>query len=238
VDVDRGQIVAVEALARWQHPERGLLTPAEFIGMAEETGLIIPLGTWVLEEACRQYARWRPGAPQARALELSVNLSARQAARPDFPATVEHILAANRMKPYNLCLEITENVLMEATRPTIANLGALRELGVHLAIDDFGTGYSSLGYLKHFKVDSFKIDRSFTGGLERDPRDAAIVAAVVTLAHTLGLTAVAEGVETVQQLERLRKLRCDFAQGHYFGTAQPAGAFGDAVENRFAQTPG
>src|SRR5213593_1857018 len=152
---DRG-IAAVEALARWQHPTRGLLAPAEFITLAEESGLIVPLGIWVLEEACRRYAEWRAGRPDEWPLLLTVNLSARQISRPDFSQIVERTLALNGMNPSDLCLEITESVLMDAARSTITTLGALREIGVRLAIDDFGTGYSSLNYLKRFKVDFLK----------------------------------------------------------------------------------
>ena len=229
VRVEDRRIVAVEALARWQHPTRGLLAPAEFIALAEETGLIVPLGIWVIEEACRRYAEWRAARPDEWPLLLTVNLSTRQIRQPDFSQVVERALARNRMNPSDLCLEITESVLMEAAGPTITTLEALREIGVRLAIDDFGTGYSSLSYLKRFKVDFLKVDRSFMQGLCSDPEDSAIVAAIVTLAHALRLTVVAEGVETAKQLEQLRALGCDLAQGNYLAPARPPEALDYAV---------
>jgi len=229
VRVEDRRIVAVEALARWQHPTRGLLAPAEFIALAEETGLIVPLGIWVIEEACRRYAEWRAARPDEWPLLLTVNLSTRQIRQADFSQVVERALARNRMNPSDLCLEITESVLMEAAGSTITTLEALREIGVRLAIDDFGTGYSSLSYLKRFKVDFLKVDRSFMQGLCSDPEDSAIVAAIVTLAHALRLTVVAEGVETAKQLEQLRALGCDLAQGNYLAPARPPEALDYAV---------
>jgi diguanylate cyclase (GGDEF)-like protein len=225
------RIAALEALVRWQHPERGLLPPAEFIPVAEETGLIAPLGAWVLEEACRQSARWQQAAPEGPPLRIAVNVSVRQLDVPQFEEAVRSVLAETGIDPMTLSLELTETVLMEAAPPTLATLRRLRELGVRLAIDDFGTGYSSLSYLKRFQVDTLKVDRSFVKGLGVDPEDSAIVAAVVSLAHNLGLSAVAEGVETTKQLNHLRLLDCDLAQGYYFAYPQPA----EAVEKLFSR---
>ena len=232
VRLDDQRIGALEALVRWQHPKKGLLSPAEFIPVAEETGLIAPLGLWVLEEACRQSARWQRAAPEAPPVRIAVNLSVRQLALPQFEEAVRSILAETEIDPMSLSLELTETVLMEAAPATLAILGRLREMGIRLAIDDFGTGYSSLSYLKHFPVDTLKVDRSFVKGLGVDPEDSAIVAAVVGLAHTLGLSAVAEGVETEGQLKHLRLLECDLAQGYYFAHPQPA----EAVEKLFSRT--
>jgi diguanylate cyclase (GGDEF)-like protein/PAS domain S-box-containing protein len=222
VRAGNGQIAGVEALVRWEHPEKGLLGPGEFISVAEETGLIEPLGSWVLHEACLQYGRWQAGAPEGPPLVMAVNLSARELGRQGFVERVAETLAAVPMDPTGLCLEITETVLMEATPSALSALHELRKIGVSLAIDDFGTGYSSLTYLKRFQVDSLKVDRSFVDGLGRDPEDTAIVTAVVALAHALGLSTVAEGVESHEQLEQVQSLGCDFVQGYYFAPPQPA----------------
>jgi diguanylate cyclase (GGDEF)-like protein/PAS domain S-box-containing protein len=222
VRLDDERITSLEALVRWNHAERGLLPPEEFIPVAEETGLIGPLGSWVLEEACRQAGGWFPSARAEDAPAVTVNISAGQLARPDFEDTVVRILAETRLDPTRLTFEITETILMERAPSILDVLGRLREIGVHLAIDDFGTGYASLNYLKQFPVDALKVDRSFVDGLGRDPEDSAIVAAVVGLAHARGLSAIAEGVETRQQLEQLRRVGCDLGQGFYFARPQPA----------------
>jgi diguanylate cyclase (GGDEF)-like protein/PAS domain S-box-containing protein len=222
VDIDDGRIRSVEALVRWDHPERGLLLPEEFIPVAEETGLIGPLGSWVLEEACQQASTWCPSTPEGTAPSISVNLSAGQLARPDFEDTVARVLDETRVDSSRLIFEITETVLMERAPSILDILRRLREIGVHLAIDDFGTGYSSLHYLKRFSVDALKVDRSFVKDLGSNLDDSAIVGAVVSLAHSLGLFAIAEGVETKKQLSQLRRLGCDLAQGFYFAPPQPA----------------
>ena len=217
VALDSGEVEGVEALVRWQHPTRGLLEPKEFIALAEETGLIVPIGSYVLHEACRQAQRWRAAGPGGAPLGMNINLSARQFARPSLPGLVAEVLAETGVDPASIWFEITESVLMEDAESTTAALAQLKALGVSLAIDDFGTGYSSLAYLKRFPVDKVKVDRAFVDGLLGDPEDAAIVAAVVNLAHNLDLRAVAEGVETAEQAARLRDLGCDLGQGFYFG---------------------
>jgi diguanylate cyclase (GGDEF)-like protein/PAS domain S-box-containing protein len=237
VRLDDGQIRSVEALVRWDHPERGLLPPEEFIPVAEETGLIGPLGSWVLEEACRQAATWSPSAQADDAPAITVNLSARQLARPDFEDTVARILEETSLDSTRLMFEITETVLMEQAPYILGVLGRLRDIGVHLAIDDFGTGYSSLNYLKRFPVDALKVDRSFVDGLGRDPEDSAIVAAVVDLAHARGLSAIAEGVETKEQLKQVRRVGCDMAQGYYFARPQPADDLAEMFGLRDALAP-
>jgi diguanylate cyclase (GGDEF)-like protein len=224
VRLDSQRVEGMEALVRWEHPQRGLLAPAAFVPVAEETGLIADLGEWVLEEACRQSVRWENRTMGRRAVTISVNLSARQLARPAFEESLRRILEETGAEPTNLALEITETLLVDAAAPTLATLQRLRELGVHLSIDDFGTGYSSLSYLKQFEVDSLKVDRSFVRGLGRDPQDSSIVTAVVNLAHGLGLTAVAEGVETESQRVWLHDLGCDLGQGFHFSPPRPAEA--------------
>jgi diguanylate cyclase (GGDEF)-like protein len=214
--------VGAEALVRWQHPERGLVGPEEFIGLAEETGLIVPIGTQVLREACLQARRWRAAGPDGSPLCIKVNLSARQFAHPGLVALVAGILAESGVDPASVYLEITESVLMEDAESMCAHLRELKALGVSLAVDDFGTGYSSLLYLRRFPVDELKVDRTFVAGLLGNPEDQAIVAAIVTLAHSLGLRAVAEGVESTGQLTRLLELGCDLGQGYHFGRPMPA----------------
>jgi diguanylate cyclase (GGDEF)-like protein/PAS domain S-box-containing protein len=216
VDLASGAITGFEALIRWEHPTRGLLGPGAFIPLAEETGLIVGIGEWVLHEACTEAARW------SRPLTLSVNLSARQLAQPDLVATVRRALAETGIDPATLCLEITESAVMESGAATTAQLRALKSLGVQLAIDDFGTGFSSLAHLRRFPVDMLKIDGTFVAGLGNEPQDASIAAAVISLAHALDLKTVAESVETDGQLEILRGLGCDLGQGHLFARPAPA----------------
>ncbi|HEY3240413.1 MAG TPA: EAL domain-containing protein [Acidimicrobiia bacterium] len=222
VDLAEEATTGVEALVRWQHPTLGLLPPSEFIDVAEETGLVVPLGDWVLREACRELARRDPNANPG-GLRLSVNLSARQLGVPELIDTVRNTLNETGLDPSRLCLEITESVLMDDVGSSIEALLDLKALGVRLAIDDFGTGYSSLSYLRRFPVDVVKLDRSFVAGMGVDPAATAIVAAVVNLAHALGIVVVAEGVETEAQLVALRALRCDRAQGYYWNRPLPAG---------------
>ncbi len=220
ISLEEGRCVGAEALVRWQHPKRGLVPPTEFISLAEDTGLIVELGAWVLEEAARQSARWQ--LERDEPFLVSVNLSARQLAQPDLVERVSDALARTGASASNICLEITESVLMDDADATISAIERVRSLGVRLSIDDFGTGYSSLGYLKRFPVQVVKIDRSFVDGLGTDAGDTAIVSAVVGLAHALGMRAVAEGVETPEQLQELVDLGCDEAQGYFFAPPQPA----------------
>ena len=221
-DIASGLCVGAEGLVRWQHPERGLIPPGEFITLSEETGLITAIGTWVLDQACAQAAAWLRDRKVDAPFSVSVNLSARQLAQVDLVERVAESLERHGLPPGVLCLEITESVLMEDAEWSIGSIRALRNLGVKLSIDDFGTGYSSLGYLKRFPVDTVKIDRSFVDGLGTDPEDSAIVAAVISLGHALGLEVVAEGVETEQQLAELNALGCESAQGFLFAPPQPA----------------
>jgi diguanylate cyclase (GGDEF)-like protein/PAS domain S-box-containing protein len=219
VDTSTGQLVGVEALVRWQHPERGLLSPAEFVPIAEETHLIVPLGGWVLLEACRQGAEWSARYPD-RPLKLSVNVSPKQLSRPQLIDDVADALSRTGMPAANLCIEMTESILMGDADFFLEALLGLKLLGVTIAIDDFGTGYSSLAYLRRYPIDVLKIDKGFVDGLdEDDPRSAAVMAAVVGLAHALGVVALAEGVETESQLALLRQLGCDQCQGDLFARA-------------------
>ena len=229
ISIPDGRCVGAEALVRWQHPERGLVAPMEFIGLAEETGLVVPLGRWVLEEACGQAARWCAERTELDQFQVSVNLSGRQLGHPELVEQVASALERASVDPGLLCLEITESVLMDDVDATIATLARLKALGVKLSIDDFGTGYSSLGYLKRFPVDFVKVDQSFVGGLGTDPEDSAIVAAVVSLGHALDLRVVAEGVETELQLSELAALGCDQAQGYLFAPPQPALELHDTI---------
>ena len=223
VELSTGRCVGGEALLRWQDPELGLVSPDAFIGLAEETGLIIPVGEWALAEACRTVARWEQVGLLGADFTMSVNLSARQVAQADLAEKVRAVIERSRPTASRMCLEITETVLMEESSVEI--MRALRDLGLTLSIDDFGTGYSSLGYLKRFPVDSVKVDRSFVDGLGTDGEDSAIVAAVVSLGHALGLTVVAEGVETSGQLRALMELGCDRAQGYWFSGPRSASEF-------------
>ena len=215
VELATGRVAAAEALARWAHPERGPVPPAEFIPLAEDTGLIVPLGRWVLDEACRQARAW--AEEHADPPVVAVNLSARQFQHPDLVEDVAEALLRSGLSPRLLELELTESAVMADPEAAVATLRQLKGLGTGLAIDDFGTGYSSLGYLRRFPLDLLKIDKAFVAGLGRIAEDAAIVEAVVGLAHTLGLRVVAEGVETADQAARLRGLGCELAQGYLFG---------------------
>ena len=222
VRVADGLAVGCEALLRWDHPDQGLVPPTRFISVAEESGLIIPIGAWVLEECCRQVARWEQMGLAGPAASIEVNLSARQVDHPDLVGSVERALRDSGVAPDRVVLEITESALMDDARSALRVLQRLKDLGVSLAIDDFGTGYSSLGYLQQFPLDVLKIDKSFVAGLGTEPGGAEIVAAVVGLAHALGLRVVAEGVETHRQLAALQDLGCDFAQGYLFSPPVPA----------------
>lgn len=222
VDLASGRIIGLEALLRWQRPEHGLVSPGEFIPLLEETGLIVPVGEWVLHAACRQGRMWQQaGLPPIR---IAVNLSALQFRQPDLVGMVARILAETGLDPssHELELELTESLLMRNVEKTAATLHRLHEMGVKLSIDDFGTGYSSLSYLKRFPLNSLKIDQSFVRDLSSNPDDAAIVSAIIALGHGLKLSVIAEGVETTEQLAYLRELKCDEMQGFLFSRPIPA----------------
>jgi diguanylate cyclase (GGDEF)-like protein/PAS domain S-box-containing protein len=221
IDLADGSIVGFEALVRWQHPERGLISPADFIPIAEATGLIVPLGRWVLTEATRQAAAWA-ALGGGRPLTMNVNVSVRQFDRSDLPAVVAEVLAETGLPAAQLCLEMTESVLMTDTEDNLEQLIRLKQLGVCLAIDDFGTGYSSLAYLRRFPVDTLKIDRSFVERICEQREDAALVSTIVQLSRSLGMSTVAEGIETSCQLQALREIGCELAQGFHFSRPVPA----------------
>ncbi|HEX9970187.1 MAG TPA: EAL domain-containing protein, partial [Acidimicrobiales bacterium] len=235
VSLETVSIVGLEALVRWRHPERGMMPPAEFIPLAEETGLIIPLGKWVLEEACRQVKVWHDAFPSPTPLVVTVNLSARQFQQPDLCDQVAQVLAKTGISPQQLCLEVTESVMMDDVDAATIMLRKLKELGPCLAIDDFGTGYSSLSYLKRFPVDFVKIDKSFIDDLAEGAVDAEIVRAVIRLAAAIGMRTVAEGVETEDQLRRLRNMGCPLVQGYYLARPQPADAIDVLLQERIKQ---
>jgi diguanylate cyclase (GGDEF)-like protein/PAS domain S-box-containing protein len=216
-----GEITGLEALVRWRHPERGTLDPADFVSIAEDSGLIEPIGRWVQERACRQALAWHQLRPDSRPFDVAVNLSARQVSHRDLPATVEEIIARTGLDPVHLRLEITESVLVEESATAISSLHALNELGVRLVLDDFGTGYSSLAYLNRFPFHALKIDRSFVEALGIEQEPTAIVEAIIGMARALSLEVIAEGVESEVQLSELRRLGCDYAQGHLFHPAMP-----------------
>ncbi len=219
IDLSTGTVVGVEALIRWRHPELGMVPPARFIPVAEESGLIVPIGQWVLHEACRQAVVWhKAGWPH---LTVAVNLSALQFRRDDLAQSVNSALESSGIAPALLELELTESILISDTQAVMATVHRLKALGVQLSIDDFGTGYSSLSYLKRFNVDRLKIDQSFVRDLATDREDAAIVHAVIQMAHSLGLTTIAEGVEDEAALARLRGYGCDLAQGYFFARPMP-----------------
>lgn len=229
VQVNTGSIVGVEALIRWFHPELGVISPAEFIPLAEETGLILPIGLWALEEACRQVRVWQnSGHAQLR---LAVNLSALQFEQEDLVGQMQRVLATTGMPASCLELELTESVVMRNAEETVHRLKKMRDLGVSLAVDDFGTGYSSLAYLKRFPLRSLKIDRSFVGDIDRDANSLAIVQAIIAMGNALGIKLVAEGVETNEQLEKLRHQGCEEMQGFLFSRPLPADELGKMLTN-------
>ncbi|MEW6545024.1 MAG: EAL domain-containing protein [Nitrospirota bacterium] len=220
IDLTSGRVIGLEALARWRHPVLGLIPPTQFIPIAEETGLIVPIGHWVLWTACLQTQAWRAmGVPPLR---IAVNLSARQFQHQDVAALVSQVLQETGLDPHCLELELTESMVMQNVEESIATLRALKALGVHLSIDDFGTGYSSLNYLAQLPVDTLKIDQSFVRDLPADPQAAMIASTIIALAHSLNLKVIAEGVETEQQEAALRAGQCFVMQGYRFGRPVPA----------------
>ena len=224
-----GRVTGVEALVRWQHPDRGLLAPGSFIPLAEDTGLIVPLGRWVLEQACRQLVTWREEVPGAEALTMSVNLSVRQLGNPTIVADIVQILERTGLPAECLVLEITESLLVDERSTMPERLTELRAVGVSLAVDDFGTGYSSLGYLQRFPIDIIKIDRSFVEGLGQGADEPGVVRAIIDVARRIGARTVAEGIQGAEQLKALKALRCDGGQGFYFARPMPADDFTDRL---------
>ncbi len=216
VSLTSGLMLGFEALLRWEHPERGLLTPADFISIAEETGLIFSIGKWVLQEACSQMQAWRASHPANLLKKISVNLSLQQFSQPDLIEQIEQILESTGLNADSLVLDITESVIVENGDRVIAVLYQLREMGIQLSIDDFGTGYSSLGRLYNFPISLLKIDRSFISSINTSSRDLEIIEILVTLAHKLCVDVLAEGIETKEQLALLRKVNCEYGQGHFF----------------------
>ncbi|HWG35163.1 MAG TPA: EAL domain-containing protein [Gemmatimonadaceae bacterium] len=229
VQLDTDTVVGVEALVRWNHPRRGELQPADFITVAEETGLIVPLGRWVLHEACTQAFAWWHGLPDEHRMSIAVNVSGKQIQDATFVSDVAAALADSGLPPARLVLEITETVIMHRTEMMVQRLQELKELGVHLAIDDFGTGYSSLSYLQQFPIDIIKIDKAFIEGMERDAAGAALTRTIIGLGGTLGLSTIAEGIEHASQRVTLEDLGCVMGQGFLFARPSIAAGVGENV---------
>jgi EAL domain-containing protein (putative c-di-GMP-specific phosphodiesterase class I) len=230
VDLASGDIVGMEALIRWNHPELGMVPPVRFIGVAEETGLIVPIGAWVMRTAAAQNKAWHDAG--FGRLRVAVNLSARQFGDPDLIGGIEAVLADTGLDPACLEIELTESLFMSEVTPAVDLLHRMKALGVNLSIDDFGTGYSSLSYLSRFPIDVLKIDRSFVADITDDANDAAIVSSIIALAHNLKLSVIAEGVETAEQLDYLRSQGCNEMQGYYFSRPLPAAEFEQLLRQR------
>jgi EAL domain-containing protein (putative c-di-GMP-specific phosphodiesterase class I) len=211
-----GRIIGAEALVRWRHFERGIVSPATFIPVAEDTGLVVPLGRWVLREACRQARQWQSSAPEGQPFAISVNLSVREFGQPDLVKAVASILDETGLPPKALRIEITESAIIGQKHPAIETVEQLRDLGASIHLDDFGTGYSALSYLHRLPLDAVKVDRAFTSSIDLEERPLHVVKAIVSLAHAIGLEVVAEGVSNERQLKLLREMGCDLAQGFIF----------------------
>jgi EAL domain-containing protein (putative c-di-GMP-specific phosphodiesterase class I) len=232
MDVKSGAIAGVEALIRWRHPVRGMLSPGQFIPIAEESGLIVPIGQWVLREACRQAEAWRHA--DLRPIRLAINTSAAELRARGFVAGVRTILAETGFDPKRLELELTEAFLMQDSQSTADVLGAIKDMGVRLALDDFGTGYSSLSYIRRFPIDTLKVDQSFVRDLATNAGDASVVNAIISMGKSLNMQVVAEGVETREQLKFLRDHECPEAQGFYFSHPLAAGEFAKLLHHGIA----
>jgi EAL domain-containing protein (putative c-di-GMP-specific phosphodiesterase class I) len=220
----QGRTTGAEVLLRWIHPQRGLVSPAQFIGLAEETGLIIPMGLWVLQEACQILETWQ-SQPALRELTVAVNVSARQFHQSNFVEQVRNVLVQSGAKPALLKLELTESVVLEHSEDTIAKMRELKLMGISFSMDDFGTGYSSLQYLKRLPIDQLKIDQGFVRDITTDPNDAAIVQTIIAMTEALGLNVIAEGVETREQQAFLEQRGCHSFQGYFFGRPMPLAQF-------------
>jgi EAL domain-containing protein (putative c-di-GMP-specific phosphodiesterase class I) len=234
IELESGGISGLEALLRWNHPQRGIIPPLDFIPLAEETGLIVPIGKWVLREACLQAVSLLERFPTKPPLHMAVNLSARQLQRPEIVGEVAEILMETGLQADNLILEITESVMMQDMDLSIQRLAELKELGVKLAVDDFGTGYSSLNYIRRFPVDILKVDKSFVDGVNEGGEESALTAAIIELAGILKLRPVAEGIERADQLEKLLDLHCDLGQGYYFAKPLPMDGIDELLTARKA----
>lgn len=232
VSLENGQLAGFEALLRWQHPERGFISPVDFISLAEDTGLIVPIGMWILKRACEQLAKWQWKTPANRQLFMSVNLSSKQLGQSALVDQIRETLEETHVDPRHLKLEITESAVMENAETAAQLMRRLKGLGVQLSIDDFGTGYSSLGYLHRFPVDILKIDRSFIGRIGEAAENIEIVRTIVSLAENMGMEVVAEGVETLSQLSQLRRLNCQFGQGYLFSRPVDAGVIDSWISGR------
>ncbi len=211
-----------EALLRWQHPEQGLISPAKFLPIAEEIGLIVPIGEWILHSACQQMALWQTQISTASQLKMSVNLSAKQLQDPNFLGAVKRVLTQTGLEGKSLQLELTESMLMENLKALTTLLWQLKEEGIELSIDDFGTGYSSLSYLHRLPIDNLKIDRSFIKSIGKEKDGRNIVATIINLAHQMEMTTIAEGIESPKQLDRLQFLGCEKVQGYLFSRPVPS----------------
>jgi diguanylate cyclase (GGDEF)-like protein len=216
VHLETGVLAGFEALVRWQHPEKGLLSPKKFISVAEETGLIVPMSGWILRSACLQMRQWQLLFPELFPLIINVNLSSQQFSIPGLPDYIEQILSETELPPVHLKLELTESMLMDNAASIVTVLHQIRSLGIQLAIDDFGTGYSSLSYLARFPINTLKIDRSFIRNIDLSGDSREIVRTVHALAHNLGMDVTAEGVETIEQVQQLQKMKCEYGQGYFF----------------------
>ena len=229
-DIPSGRLIGAEALIRWNHPDLGLVSPARFIPVAEETGLVVQIGDWVLREACREAVKWRDAGRAG--VVVAVNLSAVQFKRGDIEQSIARALNESGLDPAQLELELTESILIRDSENVLSSVRRLKQMGIKLSIDDFGTGYSSLSYLKRFEVDKLKIDQTFVRDLVDNPEDAAIVCAIVQMAHSLGLRTIAEGVESQPVLEILRGYGCDEVQGFHCGRPTPADSFMEFIAGR------
>ncbi|MEL7329066.1 MAG: EAL domain-containing protein, partial [Cyanobacteria bacterium J06559_1] len=230
INLVTGKLAGFEALVRWQHPEQGFVSPGSFIPAAEDSGLIVPMGSWILEEACQQMRAWHLQFPHARDLMVSVNLSTKQFNQKNLTEEVASILDKTGLDSQCLKLELTESAAMEDVNGTIEQLVKLKSLNLKLSLDDFGTGYSSLSYLHQLPTDTLKVDQSFVGRMEeKASEDGEIVKTIISLGHQLGMDVIAEGIETVEQLNGLRKLNCNYGQGYFFAKPLPKAAAADMV---------